>query len=155
MIYFIKSESGHVKIGYTDNGVKTRLSQLQTANPFKLSLLKTIDGDFATERLLHRKFKKYLFNNREWFTLNNEIMNFIKNPYQLKQIKRKKKKPIRKMRFNLSVEDCEKIAENVNRNPQHIAKIARGERPCPAKLALLIEKATGGLIRKEQLVDWD
>lgn len=60
------------------------------------------------------------------------------------------------MRLNeLSKIDRDALAKRVDRHPEHLAKIARGERPCPANLALLIEKATGGLIRKEQLVGWE
>ena len=55
----------------------------------------------------------------------------------------------------LSKKDRDALAKRLNYNPEHIAKIARGERPCPAKLALLIDKDTGGLIRKEELVGWE
>ena len=59
------------------------------------------------------------------------------------------------MKLNeLSKIDRDALAVRIGRHPEHLAKIARGERSCPAKLALLIEKATGGLIRKEQLVGW-
>ena len=56
---------------------------------------------------------------------------------------------------DLSKTDRDALAKRVGRNPEHLAKIARGERPCPAKLALLIDRDTGGLIRKEQLVGWE
>ena len=51
--------------------------------------------------------------------------------------------------------DRDALADRIGRNREHLAKIARGERPCPCKLALLIDEATGGLIRKEQLVGWE
>ena len=65
MIYFIKSESGHVKIGHTENNVKDRLASLQTGNQFKLSLLKVIDGDLEQEKLLHNKYWVWGFSNSE------------------------------------------------------------------------------------------
>ena len=43
------------------------------------------------------------------------------------------------------------LAEKVNRNPEHLRKIARGERRCPSYLAEAIEKASGGILTKEDL----
>ena len=83
MIYFIKSESGHVKIGHTDNDIESRLYMLQNGNPFKLTVLKTIDADSLQETLIHRKFKKYRCEG-EWFLLNQEILEYINQPYTLK-----------------------------------------------------------------------
>ena len=56
---------------------------------------------------------------------------------------------------HLKKSDMEELAKKIGRNAQHLRKIAIGERPCTAKLALKIERATGGLIKKEQLVSWD
>ena len=56
---------------------------------------------------------------------------------------------------DLSKTDRDALADKIGRNREHLSKIAHGERPCPARLALLIENATGGLIRKEQLVGWE
>lgn len=80
MIYFIASESGQVKIGYSDNNVEGRLMSLQTASPFKLSILKTINGDHIQEKLIHKKFRKYRIRG-EWFNICTEILNYIENPY--------------------------------------------------------------------------
>jgi len=55
----------------------------------------------------------------------------------------------------LSKKDRDALALKIKRNPEHLAKIARGERPCPANLALKIDNATGGLIKKEELVGWE
>ena len=47
------------------------------------------------------------------------------------------------------------LGKQVNRNPEHLYKIAIGQRPCPAKLAIAIERATNGLIKKGDLFEWD
>jgi len=92
VIYFIKSESGHVKIGCSKNDINIRIAALQCASPFKLTLLKTIPGDYEQENLIHKKFKKYRFRG-EWFILTADIIEFIDNPYILK----KPLKPIKKI----------------------------------------------------------
>ena len=56
---------------------------------------------------------------------------------------------------NIPKKDLLELAKKVNRNPEHLRKIATGERPCPARLALKIEQASGGLIKKEELVGWE
>ena len=91
MIYFIESESGHVKIGYTRNNVNGRLAALQGGNPHKLFLRKTIDGNTEQEKLIHKKFK-HLRCKGEWFKLEQEITDFIKSPYTI-IVKPKIKKP--------------------------------------------------------------
>lgn len=53
---------------------------------------------------------------------------------------------------DLTTEQIETLAKKVDRNPEHLKKIARGERPCPAKLAEKIEEKSGGLLKKEDLV---
>lgn len=83
MIYFIKSESGHVKIGYTNNGIDGRIASLQTGCPFELTLLTSIDGSIYQEKALHRRFRKYQVR-LEWFVLSGEIEEFIKNPILIK-----------------------------------------------------------------------
>ena len=80
MIYFIKSDSGHVKIGCSDNDVSQRLLALQCATPFKLTVLKTIPGDYEQERLIHKKFKAHRVRG-EWFLLTDDILGFMENPY--------------------------------------------------------------------------
>ena len=66
MIYFIKAESGHVKIGHTENNVKERLSGLQTGNQFKLNVLKVIDGDVEQEKIALGKSEEVLKFNFEY-----------------------------------------------------------------------------------------
>jgi len=81
-IYFIKSESGHVKIGFSNNKITERLANLQSGSPFKLSVLKTIPILREQEKLLHKKFKKYRVIG-EWFEFSDEIKEYIENPYEI------------------------------------------------------------------------
>jgi len=92
MIYFIKSESGHVKIGYTENGVEQRLPTLQCGNPYKLTILRVIEGDRRQESLIHKKFSDKRCQG-EWFVLDENISTFIDNPYTIKKPPRAKPKP--------------------------------------------------------------
>ena len=79
MIYFIYSPDSHaIKIGYTQNDVKQRLSALKTASPCKLYLLGTINGDIEKEKELHEKFKSS-HKIREWFYVDDKILAFLES----------------------------------------------------------------------------
>jgi hypothetical protein len=80
MIYFIYSESGHIKIGVTNTLGEDRLKALQIGCPYKLTLLKIIDGGFREESIIHKLFIKYHFRG-EWFIFNNTIRDFINKPH--------------------------------------------------------------------------
>jgi len=82
MIYFIKAESGHVKIGYSKNNPIKRLEAIQTSKPYKLTLLKAIDGDHTQEWLIHLKFDSFRVMG-EWFLLTDAILEFIESPYKI------------------------------------------------------------------------
>ena len=82
MIYFIKSESGHIKIGYTENNALERMAVFQPGCPFKLTLIKTIEGDRQQETLIHKRYKKDNRHN-EWFNLSEELTDFIENPFKI------------------------------------------------------------------------
>lgn len=117
MIYFIKSESGHVKIGYTSNGIESRLASLQSGCPFELTLLKTCDGSMYQEKALHRKFRKY-HDRLEWFFLTEEIEEFIKNPVLVKDkpeepIKYLKKRAVRHLEAMIFIEDMQKLIDKL------------------------------------------
>lgn len=82
MIYFIKiAETNHVKIG-TSKNVKKRLDTIQSASPYKLILLKTIEGGHGLEAELHKKFS-HLHVRGEWFNLTEELNNFINNNHPI------------------------------------------------------------------------
>lgn len=75
-IYFIQAgDNGAIKIGYTDN-IEKRLRQLQTGNPYKLKLLKIINGTYELEKSIHKMF----VNDRlegEWFRPSRRLLNYI------------------------------------------------------------------------------
>lgn len=59
MIYFIgSSEHPYVKIGYTDN-LKRRLTKMQADSPFKLKLLRQIEGTREVEKAIQNRFAPY------------------------------------------------------------------------------------------------
>lgn len=81
-VYFIRDGLGHIKIGVATN-VKTRIAQLQTANPMKLDYyygmhVKTVDDAYEIERELHSKFSKDRLMG-EWFN-ENSVLNFLRQP---------------------------------------------------------------------------
>lgn len=91
-IYFI-SDGEFVKIGKSYDPEK-RLHGIQTGNPKKLTILKTIkeageEGGIYTEVGLHEKFSSYRVNG-EWFEYSDEIKAFIND---LDNGKTKSKKP--------------------------------------------------------------
>lgn len=76
MIYFIQSERGPVKIGYTLS-LSKRLANLRCSSPEQLNVIGTIQGDKAVEKLLHQKFN-HLKIEREWFRPEKDLLSFIK-----------------------------------------------------------------------------
>jgi hypothetical protein len=76
-VYFIQSDAGPIKIGHSDVGARSRLSQLQTSSPIGLKLLKVLPGTIKLERELHRKFAQYRLRG-EWFQPSPELLEFIK-----------------------------------------------------------------------------
>ncbi len=81
MIYFIKtSDDQYVKIGYSLNDIKSRLSGLQTGNPLKLEFVGWCEGDMNYEKILHSFFKEYKTEvDNEWFQYSDKIRKFIKS----------------------------------------------------------------------------
>lgn len=77
-IYFIISENGLIKIGFTTKKMDRRLKELQCYSPDKLEVLETIEGNTKLESFLHRKFK-HLKSHGEWFKNEKELMKFICN----------------------------------------------------------------------------
>jgi hypothetical protein len=79
MIYFIRmAGSNYVKIGYTGNGIDSRMADLQTACPRRLELIHQVEGDEIAERAYHRCYFQYLTDGgSEWFDLPTEIIKDI------------------------------------------------------------------------------
>jgi hypothetical protein len=75
MIYFIKSNDGYIKIGFTENNPEQRLRALQTGNPHKLEIIYTMSGTEDDERMLHRIFDSVRVSG-EWFQ-GGPIMEFV------------------------------------------------------------------------------
>lgn len=82
MIYFIQSAdgTGPIKIGFAVDPQK-RIAEIQRMSPTRLRTLATIDGDRATESVLHRGFS-HLRAYGEWFRPEQELLDFIADPSQ-------------------------------------------------------------------------
>ena len=76
MVYFIQSEAGPIKIGYTEQHPYKRMKALQTSVSEKLTLLSYIDGDKNVEKNLHVKFSPDRIRG-EWFNPSNALLDFI------------------------------------------------------------------------------
>lgn len=75
-IYFVRaSNTTRVKIGWASD-LKRRLSELQTASPFKLKLLASFAGTMGDEQQLHLRFREDRLH-REWFNLSNEMRQYL------------------------------------------------------------------------------
>jgi transcriptional regulator with XRE-family HTH domain len=75
-LYFVRRESdGAIKIGLSRNP-KARLGNLRVATPDRLSLLGTVDGDYARERELHKRFADSRIAG-EWFEPTDELLALI------------------------------------------------------------------------------
>ena len=70
------------KIGVTKRNINKRISELQTGNPYKISLLHSYESQnyLKVEKWLHRKYFIKTDAKNEWRTLTNEeIFSFIDN----------------------------------------------------------------------------
>jgi hypothetical protein len=71
------------KIGVTKRNVDTRIRELQTGNPNKISVLRIYDSDnyLKVERWMHRKyFDSKTEAKNEWRNLTNEqIISFLED----------------------------------------------------------------------------
>jgi hypothetical protein len=76
-VYFIKSDCGRIKIGYTmHESAANRVSHIQVASPRKLELLVTVPGDRDTEKRLHRRFSEEHVRG-EWFRFSGRIQSLV------------------------------------------------------------------------------
>jgi len=79
-LYFIQAnhdeeDGGPVKIGCAVD-IQRRINNLQTASPYKLSLVGVIMEGAGQERTLHRRFA-HLHMRGEWFYAGEELVDFI------------------------------------------------------------------------------
>ena len=129
MIYVIKVEYKVcivLKIGYTaDKNSKKRFESYKNHNPFFEILFKIPGGTEEDEKNLHYKFKSYLISGREWFSCEQEILDFFTThttKESLTEIKREncdeffkyKKKYINPVLHNLKVNMIEYITVQEN-----------------------------------------
>jgi len=75
MIYFVKANEA-VKIGFTKNKPKIRISDLQVGNPVKLEMVFLTKGDIYAEREFHKAFDAYRIRG-EWFEFSDVIQSFV------------------------------------------------------------------------------
>jgi hypothetical protein len=71
-LYIIQSAAGPIKIGISVNP-RGRLKGLQTAHPWKLSLLCVIPGGCALEAQYHARFAEHRLHG-EWFSPHPDIL---------------------------------------------------------------------------------
>ena len=106
------------------------MNVLQSGCPFKLHLIKTIEGDYKQENLIHKKFNKYRYRG-EWFVPSKEILLFIENPHILKdsteiinQTREFYKKPKKKTTsINFRVDQFELLIKTKKETGISVAKI--------------------------------
>ena len=104
-VYFIQSANGTgpIKIGYTRTPYN-RVREIQRMSPYKLTLLKVIEGDKEHESKLHLRFRHIRLHG-EWFEPDDSLIEFIKDqdelPIRQKSIKKtppqRKKSPPKKI----------------------------------------------------------
>lgn len=76
-VYFIQGvDGGPIKIGFTTNHVRHRLSSLQAGSPVVLRVLLAILGTTILERELHFHFRRSRLHN-EWFAPTNDLLDHI------------------------------------------------------------------------------
>lgn len=82
-VYFIqRGRKREVKIGAAYD-VTSRFNSLKTSSPDDLRLIGAVAGNEKTEKELHDRFKRYWIR-REWFRLEGELAEFIKQLPKLK-----------------------------------------------------------------------
>ena len=72
MIYFVQAANGPVKIGYTGQVVASRLQSIQTGNPYRLTLLGSVEGDVAAEHAIHHAHADDRMEG-EWFAWSSTL----------------------------------------------------------------------------------
>ena len=75
VVYFISTDDGLIKIGYTTN-LGVRLRSLRTAHPKELQVRLVIPGSLDDEQEFHRRFAAFRVG-REWFKLAKPISDYI------------------------------------------------------------------------------
>lgn len=83
IIYILRmGETDYYKIGHTTSDMETRISALQTGNPFPLIIREIFDGCSPyLEKELHRKLSFFTVTGggSEWFLFPQKYMNEVMN----------------------------------------------------------------------------
>lgn len=74
-VYFIGTDDGRVKIGYSTDP-EARLVALQTGAAGRLSLIAKMPGRYEDEKNLHIRFGRHRLRG-EWFRHAGDLRNFI------------------------------------------------------------------------------
>ena len=91
MVYFIGSDRGPIKIGWTQQNITSRLAALQNGNPEPLKVLATINGGHALESSYHSRFACLRYTG-EWFLRSKALMDEIARLNELESHGRVKQK---------------------------------------------------------------
>lgn len=75
LVYFIRENSGAVKIGCT-NQIKHRLAGLQHTSPYPLTILALANGYKDLEKEIHKKLNSSRLKG-EWFIYNEDLLKVI------------------------------------------------------------------------------
>lgn len=74
-VYFLRSPSGVVKIGRTNNPGK-RMKMLQTGSPVPFLPMLVVNGGREIEEAMHERFR-YLREHGEWFRNEGDLKSFL------------------------------------------------------------------------------
>jgi hypothetical protein len=93
MIYFIQAAdgSGPIKIGYTGKNLEQRIWYARQQAEKELKIIKVIDGSRALEQGVHKHFAHLRIEHpsyKEWYEPQIELLDFIKNPVEVKPYKK-------------------------------------------------------------------
>lgn len=85
-IYFITNKE-NIKIGFTSVNPQKRLKQLNAGSDKQLYLLGYQFGSMDDEKELHARFQKFrIRDNAEWFKPSDELVDFINDNNELKNV---------------------------------------------------------------------
>jgi hypothetical protein len=130
-VYYVHApDAGLVKIGFAKNP-QSRFSKMQVDSPTRLVLLAFEDGGPETERARHEQFRS-LRRRGEWFSHEGALADHIASLT-----------PFVKPERSRYVSD---LAEKAGISKGHASMVLRGKWPCSPRVALDLERASGGEI---------
>ena len=98
-----------LKIGYCrDDRKKVRTTAYLTENPTIKTLFTILGGTEQDEKNLHHHFRKYLVYGNEWFSYNQEILDFFTTHTT--------KESLGELDLHLSQTKLERIQRDINSN---------------------------------------